>query len=112
MHGGPHPGEVVLIEAVGDQCDRSLRAGREIVAHIRSHGNHRIRPVEHLPFELMMPAVGPSPEFQMLVVEHLGPRIAEISYPFETERFLESEADEVHGLGRPGGDDSIDRMLL
>ena len=94
--------EVVFVESVGYQLHGRRGHGGEVVPDRRRYGYYGIRAVKH---GLLQPVVAPVGIFrqpQMLVVEHLRPRIPEIGYPLHPCRPLETEADKVHRMGRAG----------
>ena len=58
-----------------------------------------------------MPPVCRGTQPQVLVIEHLRPRIAEIGDPTQPEGLFQSQADQVHGMRRARGDHGIHGML-
>ncbi len=104
-------GKIVFVEAVGNQHDGGLRLRAEVRGDGRADADHRVRAVQHGLLEPVVPAVGSGAQPQVLVVEHLRPRITEIRYPAQPEGLFQAQADQVHGVRRPRGDHGVHGML-
>ena len=88
--------EIVLIEPIGNQFDRRIGHGLEILLHQRRNRNHHSGVVQHLLLQALMLFLGPAAQTQMLEVEHPGPRVPEISHPRKSSGGSQLPGNQVH----------------
>ena len=72
---------ILLIVSVGYEFDRRRGHFPEIFLHHRGDRNDEIGIVQHLLFQLLVHSAGEGCKFQVLEIEHLGPRVAEVYNP-------------------------------
>ena len=104
--------EVILIETVGYQLDRSRSHLPEILLDHRRDRDNPGSAVKDLLLKLMMLCLGFGCQAQMLEIKHLCPRVAEISHPWDASLFGQGKPDEMHTLRGTCRHYHIDRMIF
>ena len=88
--------EIVLVETIGNQFNRRIGHGLEILLHQRRNRNYHSSIVQHLLLQSLMLFLGPAAQTQMLEVEHPGPRVPEISHPRKSCGGSQLPGNQVH----------------
>jgi len=70
-----------------------------------------VGPTEHGFFQFVVPAVSLLCEPQLVVIVDAGPGIPEVGDPGNAGFLFQLQGDQVHAVGRSGGDDCIDGMV-